>query len=56
LIGSSTFLRTVAPATALAVWLAGCASLGVSDPTNQPLSGSAVAALASSRQDPTAGD
>jgi NTE family protein len=56
LIASSTFLRTVAPATALAVWLAGCASLGVSDPTNQPLSGDAAAAFASSRQDPSAGD
>jgi NTE family protein len=56
LIGSSTFLRTVAPATALAVWLAGCASLGVSDPTNQPLAGNAAAAFASSRVDPTAGD
>ena len=56
MIGSSTFLRTVAPATALAVWLAGCASLGVSDPTNQPLAGDAAAAFASSRQDPSAGD
>ncbi|MBX9825483.1 MAG: patatin-like phospholipase family protein [Xanthobacteraceae bacterium] len=49
-------MRTVAPAAALAVWLAGCASLGVSDPTNQPLSGSATAAFASVRQDPSAGD
>jgi NTE family protein len=56
LIGSSTFLRTVAPATALVVWLAGCASLGVSDPTNQPLAGSAAAAFASGRPDPGAGD
>jgi len=55
-IGVSTFLRTVVPASALAVWLAGCASLGVSDPTNQPLAGSASAAFAASRQDPTAGD
>ena len=49
-------MRTVAPATALAVWLAGCASLGVSDPTNQPLAGNAAAAFASTRQDPIAGD
>ncbi|MBX9828587.1 MAG: patatin-like phospholipase family protein [Xanthobacteraceae bacterium] len=49
-------MRTVAPAAALAVWLAGCASLGVSDPTNQPLSGKAAEAFAASRQDPTAGD
>jgi NTE family protein len=56
LIWSSTFLRTVVPAAALAVWLAGCASLGVSDPTNQPLAGNASAAFASSRQDPTGGD
>src|SRR5205085_7141164 len=35
---------------------AGCASLGVRDPTNQPLSGSAAEAFAASRQDPTAGD
>ena len=51
-----TLLRTIAPATALAVWLAGCASLGVSDPINQPISGKAEDAFASSRSDPTAGD
>jgi NTE family protein len=45
-----------APATALAVWLSGCASLGVSDPINQPISGRAEDAFASTRQDPTAGD
>jgi NTE family protein len=50
------FLRTVAPAAALAVWLAGCASFGVSDPANQPISGSAEDAFASTRTDPTAGD
>ena len=49
-------LRTIAPATALAAWLAGCASLGVSDPTNQPISGKAEDAFAASRADPTAGD
>ena len=56
LVRSRKLLRNAAPATALAVWLAGCASLGVSDPTNQPLAGSAAQAFASSRQDPTAGD
>jgi NTE family protein len=56
LIRRVTFIRTVAPAAALAVWLAGCASLGVSDPINQPISGSAENAFASSRTDPTAGD
>jgi NTE family protein len=50
------FLRTVAPAAAIAVWLAGCASLGVSDPINQPISGKAEDAFASTRQNPTAGD
>jgi NTE family protein len=49
-------LRTIAPAAALAVWLAGCSSLGVSDPTNQPITGKAEEAFASSRTDPTAGD
>ena len=49
-------LRTIAPAAALAVWLAGCASLGISDPDNQPITGSAEEAFASSRTDPTAGD
>ncbi len=51
-----TLLRTIAPATALAVLLAGCSSLGVSDPINQPISGKAEDAFASSRSDPTAGD
>ena len=49
-------LRAVAPATALAVWLGGCASLGISDPDNQPITGSAQEAFASSRTDPIAGD
>ncbi|MEI8150332.1 MAG: patatin-like phospholipase family protein [Hyphomicrobiales bacterium] len=49
-------LRSIAPAAALTVWLAGCASLGVSDPTNQPITGSAQDAFASSRSDPTASD
>lgn len=49
-------LRTIAPAAALAVWLAGCASVGVSDPNNQPITGSAQEAFASTRTDPTAGD
>jgi NTE family protein len=55
-IGVSKFLRLAAPAAALAVWLAGCSSWGSRDPTNQPLSGSAAEAFATSRQDPTAGD
>src|SRR5215212_9564244 len=55
-IGVLKLLRRAAPAAALAVWLAGCASLGGRDPTNQPLSGSAAEAFATSRQDPTAGD
>jgi NTE family protein len=55
-IGVSKLVRQAAPAAALAVWLAGCASLGSRDPTNQPLSGSAAEAFATSRQDPTAGD
>jgi NTE family protein len=49
-------LRTFAPAAALAVWLGGCASLGIADPDNQPITGSAEEAFASSRTDPTAGD
>ena len=49
-------LRTIALATALAVWLAGCASLGIADPDNQPITGNAEEAFASSRTDPTAGD
>jgi NTE family protein len=49
-------LRTYAPAAALAVLLAGCASLGVSDPINQPITGKAEDAFASTRSDPTAGD
>jgi len=49
-------LRTTALATALAVWLGGCASLGIADPDNQPITGSAEEAFASSRTDPTAGD
>jgi len=49
-------LRTIAPATALAVWLGGCASLGIADPDNQPITGNAQEAFASSRTDPIAGD
>jgi NTE family protein len=49
-------LRTFAPAAALAALLAGCGSLSVSDPINQPISGSAEQAFASTRTDPTAGD
>ena len=49
-------LRAIAPATALAVWLGGCASLGVADPDNQPITGNAQEAFASSRTDPIAGD
>ena len=51
-----TILRRIAPATALAVWLSGCGSLGSSDAINQPISGKAEDAFASSRTDPTAGD
>jgi NTE family protein len=51
-------MRAVAPAALLAVWLAGCASLGVGDAVdfNQPISGSAADAFASTRKDATAGD
>jgi NTE family protein len=49
-------LRRIAPAAAIAAWLAGCSSLGVSDPTNQPINGKAEDAFAASRTDPTAGD
>ena len=49
-------LRTIAPATALAVWLGGCASLGIADPDNQPITGNAQEAFASSRTDPIRGD
>lgn len=40
----------------MAALLASCGSLSVSDPINQPISGSAADAFASSRTDPTAGD
>jgi NTE family protein len=50
-----TILRQFAPVAALAVWLAGCGSLGSSDPVNQPISGKAEDAFAASRTDPTAG-
>jgi NTE family protein len=53
-VGSIT--RRLAPVAALAVLLAGCASLGVSEPNNQPITGRAEDAFASTRQDPTAGD
>jgi NTE family protein len=56
LVRHVTLLRTIAPATALAVWLAGCSSFGVSYPINQPISGKAEDAFAASRSDPTAGD
>lgn len=49
-------LYRIAPAAALAVWLGGCASLGIADPDNQPITGNAEQAFASSRTDPTAGD
>jgi NTE family protein len=49
-------LRTIVPATALAVWLSACGSIGVRAPNNQPISGSAQDAFASSRSDPTAND
>jgi NTE family protein len=55
LLRGISFLRTIAPAAALAVWLAGCSSFGATDPINQPISGSAEDAFASSRQNPTAG-
>ena len=50
-----TFLRTVAPAAALAVWLAGCSGLGHSDPLNRPIAGNAEQAFAAGRmhKDPT---
>ena len=51
-----SLLRTFAPAAAIAVVLAGCSSLGISDPNNRPISGSAENAFASTRTDPTAGD
>jgi len=40
----------------LAVWLGGCASLGIADPDNQPITGNAEQAFAASRTDPNAGD
>ena len=46
-----TPLRTIAPAAALAVWLAGCSSIGVSDPNNQPITGSAQDAFARAKAD-----
>ncbi len=49
-------LRTFAPAAALAVWLAGCSSLGVSDPINRLITGKAENAFASTRADPNVGD
>jgi NTE family protein len=49
------FFRIVAPAAALAVWLAGCASFSQSDPLNRPIAGKAEDAFAASRKhkDPT---
>jgi NTE family protein len=49
-------LRRIAPAAVLAVWLGGCASLGIADPDNQPITGNAEQAFAASRTDPNAGD
>ena len=49
-------LRRIVPAAVLAVWLGGCASLGIADPDNQPINGNAEQAFASSRTDPNAGD
>jgi NTE family protein len=49
-------LRTLALAAALAVSLAACGSVSVRGPNNQPITGSAQDAFASSRSDPTAGD
>jgi NTE family protein len=49
-------LRTIAPAAALAVWLAACSSVSVKGPNNQPITGSAQDAFAASRSDPTASD
>ena len=46
----------IAPAAVLAVSLAGCGSLSVSDPVNQPITGSAESAFAATRTDSTAGD
>jgi NTE family protein len=44
------FARIVAPATVLAVWLAGCSSVSVRDaPLNQPITGSAAEAFAAIR-------
>jgi NTE family protein len=56
LIGVLRLLRQIASATALAVLVAGCSSLASRDPTNQPLTGNAAQAFASSRQDSGAGD
>ena len=49
-------LRRIVPAAVLAVWLGGCASLGIADPDNQPITGNAEQAFAASRTDPNAGD
>jgi NTE family protein len=50
----ATFFRIAGPATALAVWLAGCSGLSVRDePLNKPIAGRAEDAFAASRADPT---
>ena len=50
-------LRTLAPAAALAVWLAGCGSFGSRDaPLNLPIDGKAEDAFAASRPNPTEPD
>jgi NTE family protein len=55
LIRPFTFLRTGAPATALAVWLAGCAGIGIrNEPVNQPIAGRAATAFAA--EDPSYAD
>jgi NTE family protein len=51
-----TALWTLAPAAALAVSLAACSSASIRGPNNQPITGSAQDAFASSRTDATAGD
>jgi NTE family protein len=57
LIRPLIFLRTGAPAVALAGWLAGCAAFEVhNEPVNRPLTGNAAAALAVSRDDASVAD
>jgi NTE family protein len=51
-----TLLRSIAPAAALAVWLAGCSSFGPSEPINRPIAGNAEDAFAASRRDANEGE